>query len=364
MEVSYKRRFNQSYMILKHEEYSARTHDLAILAHNKISGFLPMDTEIADGTMCFWYEITGKQTLKDYLTRRQADCKLLYLLFEGIRKILEVVSDYLLDEKNILLQEEYIYIDFAQEELKFVYLPEWRKDSRTAFRELMEVVLQRLDYSDKTATAVAHEMYQGSLGQEESFLMMWKKTLKESFEGMNGELQEDRAIKSVAADGEETSQKVCIEWNEEPEINKKSRKQKKNSNWLKQKIKLKDRPEEEPLPLQPREEVSHPTEVLIGNKEMQGILIYQGVGTAASMRIDKSIFMIGKQEGEVDGYIDAKSVSRIHAKIEQVEGDYYIEDLNSTNGTYLNGELLEYHQKVKLQMRDRITFGIEEFIFL
>ena len=44
--------------------------------------------------------------------------------------------------------------------------------------------------------------------------------------------------------------------------------------------------------------------------------------------------------------------------------EFYMEDLNSTNGTFLNGEPLEYHQKVQLQQRDRIAFGTVEYLFL
>ena len=32
-----------------------------------------------------------------------------------------------------------------------------------------------------------------------------------------------------------------------------------------------------------------------------------------------------------------KSVSRMHAQIDEAEGKLYIYDLNSTNGTYING---------------------------
>ena len=42
---------------------------------------------------------------------------------------------------------------------------------------------------------------------------------------------------------------------------------------------------------------------------------------------------------------------------------YYLEDLNSTNGTYLNGEPIAYHQQRRLCKNDRILFGAEEYLF-
>ena len=47
--------------------------------------------------------------------------------------------------------------------------------------------------------------------------------------------------------------------------------------------------------------------------------------------------MIGKKKDAVDGWLKARSISRIHAKISREEDCYYLTDLNSTNGTFLNG---------------------------
>lgn len=108
----------------------------------------------------------------------------------------------------------------------------------------------------------------------------------------------------------------------------------------------------------------YPTELLSRDNEKQGILLYQGKEGQQSIRIDKSVFLIGKNADEVDGYIGVPSVSRVHARIEMEKDEYYIEDLNSTNGTYLNGERLEYRQKEQLKVHDRIAFGMEEYVFM
>ncbi len=50
---------------------------------------------------------------------------------------------------------------------------------------------------------------------------------------------------------------------------------------------------------------------------------------------DKNEIMIGRN-AENDIVIENLAVSKVHAKIVKQDGAYYIEDLNSTNGTYLN----------------------------
>lgn len=54
---------------------------------------------------------------------------------------------------------------------------------------------------------------------------------------------------------------------------------------------------------------------------------------------------------------DADVVSRVHARIVVQDGDYYVEDLGSSNGTYLNDEALKPNEPRLLGMDDRISLG-------
>lgn len=53
--------------------------------------------------------------------------------------------------------------------------------------------------------------------------------------------------------------------------------------------------------------------------------------------------------------LDNKTVNRRHTQILQVDQGYYLEDLNSTNGTYVNGKRLKGHHH--LQENDQINLG-------
>jgi signal transduction histidine kinase/pSer/pThr/pTyr-binding forkhead associated (FHA) protein len=54
-------------------------------------------------------------------------------------------------------------------------------------------------------------------------------------------------------------------------------------------------------------------------------------------------------------------VSRQHARIHCTNGHFFIEDLSSQNGTFLNNQRV---QKEKLRNHDKITFGNRTFLFL
>ena len=58
---------------------------------------------------------------------------------------------------------------------------------------------------------------------------------------------------------------------------------------------------------------------------------------------------------------DNTNIARIHAELSYHNGDWYICDLNSTNGTYHNGIKLSASKKYKLSANDKIRFANLEY---
>ena len=56
-------------------------------------------------------------------------------------------------------------------------------------------------------------------------------------------------------------------------------------------------------------------------------------------------------------------MSRKHAKIVKRTDGYYLTDLDSANGTYLNGMLVNVDEYVKLNDKDVILLADEKIIF-
>lgn len=76
-----------------------------------------------------------------------------------------------------------------------------------------------------------------------------------------------------------------------------------------------------------------------------------------------SPFIIGKNRKNTDYCIDQSVISRRHTKITKKENRYYIEDLASTNGTYLNEKPLRSGMFYEIKEWDRIRIANMEFIF-
>ena len=79
--------------------------------------------------------------------------------------------------------------------------------------------------------------------------------------------------------------------------------------------------------------------------------------------LDKEITLIGKLKQTCDAVLKEETVSRIHARIRLDGGEYRLMDMNSRNGTFVNGRPLETGEEYLLTDGDKIAFGRAEFEF-
>lgn len=93
-------------------------------------------------------------------------------------------------------------------------------------------------------------------------------------------------------------------------------------------------------------------------------LVSREPGELATIYLQEDMTVIGKMETAVDAVIDLPTVSRIHAKIRKREQEYYLSDLNSRNGTAVNGRLLKEGEDYLLQNEDEVDFAQARYVFL
>lgn len=79
------------------------------------------------------------------------------------------------------------------------------------------------------------------------------------------------------------------------------------------------------------------------------------------IRIKEKSIVVGCMQERVDYTISKKGISRMHAKLINQPDGLYLLDLNSTNGTRINGELLEQGKEYKLEEGDLVAFAAVEY---
>lgn len=81
--------------------------------------------------------------------------------------------------------------------------------------------------------------------------------------------------------------------------------------------------------------------------------------------INKSYFVIGKMASQVDGVINyTPTISRAHCAIQLEGSEVYLEDLGSSNHTFVNDRELTPYERVRITPKDNIRLAKERFAIL
>lgn len=346
--TEYKRVQGKSFMICKAEDICTG-YEIQMLQKNKIMGLIPVQIEEESKGMSFWYEISGKNDLESYVRVHKIDGRFLVIFFKALQQTIENVGAYLLDDKGISLDPCRIFLDFEEKEISFCYVPFEKKNFEESLREFMEYFLQHMEHSNQEDLHKCYKVYEycqkENVFLEELIQMLIKGERvqdEEQFLLEEEELKEEKIVKGTTE---------TLKWKNRKSLFGKRKKK-----------------EEEPFAYEPEEieeEETHPT-VFLGSemKEILGELRYEGNGAQKNMKILTPVYLIGKDAKEVDGVISASTVSRIHAKIMKEGEGYYLEDMNSTNGTYKNGCILNYKERVLLDKNDVVKFAEESYRFV
>ena len=92
-------------------------------------------------------------------------------------------------------------------------------------------------------------------------------------------------------------------------------------------------------------------------------LVYEkGLPDAGPIPIGQGVSVFGKSP-TVDVNLDNQYVSRRHFQVRSQDGVFFIADLDSTNGTFLNGERLTPQQERRLRDQDLIGLAGDQVVF-
>lgn len=352
--TEYKRYQGKSYMICKNEE--CRTgYEIHMLQENRIPGLLPLQIAVADGSMQCWYEISGKHDMEMWTEEHKMGRELLEKFFLMLQQILRHLGKYLLSEEGICLDPKKIFFDFEDKNIYFCYTPFEKKKFEESLRNFMEYYIQHMSHTNQEDIKKCYEVYDRCQGEHIIIEEILSLLMKEE------EIAREETIEEITKETKMTEKNKEKESKRKPLISK--------TKWSRKKLFLKKRtiPKKQYIfePQEQAEESSNPT-VFLGSETdaVLGELRYEGNGNQGNFSIHSPIFLIGNQRDEADGIIHASTVSRIHARVTKEGEDYYIEDMNSTNGTCLNGEILNYKEKVQLKKNDLIQFAEETYRFV
>lgn len=305
MRISYKRELDHNYLILEQEDFQS-SYQIEMLTRNRIPGLLECRLSLVDQNAVFYYEITSRQSLRLVLERRRLTAIELEAFLEKMLQTAQSCEEYLLDTGTLLFDPDYIYLDSDRWEFFFCLFPFYEEEMGNGLLGLAEFLLDRLDKQDPGAVALGYEFYRMAGEENVSLEQILMKHREENKKEFTPQMQrEPEKEKPKAAD--KTGETVFL-------------------------------------------------------KKDTGLVLRSENPSYLSMEITGTDFLIGKKKDAVDGWIKARGISRIHGKISKEEEGYYLTDLNSTNGTFLNGGRLEVNEKARIRPGDIVGFADVKYV--
>lgn len=391
MEISYRRNAGTNYMILPQEGEVADFEE-EMLRNNDIPVLLTFFSMRSDGRRELWYDITAKKSLRHLYEQETVERNQLCAILLGVLEAYKQLGDYLISDTRIRLMEDTLYLSGKGVDMKvfLCFAPGQEYSFVEQLTQLYEYLMPLIDAEDETLVKLIYEGYQflmdGSFSLEQMEQDLRDALMPEM--GSSGSADDNRGNRALdLPEMPETQTRVTedepsqedekrraildelYEDDEEESFAEKikqffagipaeiaERLHKKKTDYFPPKDL------EEDLVYDPSESLPAPT-VLLSEDAAScfGKLLYEGEGEEKDFVLDKKEYRIGSRDERNDILLHSSAVSRHHARIWKEGKEFFIEDLNSTNGTYINGEPVNVNEPRKLQYMDKVSFADVSF---
>ncbi|MCD8218620.1 MAG: FHA domain-containing protein [Clostridiales bacterium] len=364
-------------MIVKEADYPFEQYELKMIQHNDIPCLLQFQVIITDGNVEYWYDVTGMQSLEKQYSFDAVGQAQLCTLLRSLIEMKSAMEEYLLDDGNICFLTSFIYYDRFSGKLRFCYIPGLKEQKLSGLQGLFEEILQQLNHADPVAVRMGYDMYERCVQSEfvvsdcVECLLLCQEEIDDG--GQNQQKKDFRALsygdeaKRSAGSSADSDcffeEEGDLEFLVDTPVQKRGRRRKA---WRskKKKIDYGKILEEEQTILYAAEGLDGMGKTeLFSEEDMVKTweLVYKGDGLEHDLLMADFPFLIGTDDRRVNGVMQSRTVSRVHAGFSLQEDKLFLEDYNSTNGTYLNRKLVPMNTPVEVQEGDRVAFATEEY---
>jgi hypothetical protein len=442
LDFSYENGAASSFLVAKTDEKEkVQAYQIEMIRSNYIDYLLPLDARGKDDKICFYYDITSRLTLTQYLKRVKLKREEFLMLVGNVSRALLDCRYYLLKNTSIFLDTDYIFINPSARSVSFVYIPlNIEVDINRYFRQfIIDIVLYKADIDDscndnflqRVIGYAKTEMFNvggfdalvKSMSVADGFRADAGRTsppietdvdksnnAKEPFEhksskrlvarplivtvllqviivavfgvGINvlkakgqGEAASYAALalilgavdtlvlkkmfgsgaviikKSDANADKQLQVEVPVKEKKDGAASDKTADEGKNSIIL-------------PVRHEQRFERPNETTLLVESKNTFPYLKSVKEGKYDNIAINKTDFIIGRLKEQVDFIVNNGAIGKVHVSITNHDGKYFIKDLNSRNGTYINGKRITSNMEYEINDRDKISLASCDYIFI
>ncbi len=400
-------------MLLQCSEKSCDYID-KMLANNEIPGLVPGKLRFFNDNRQFCFDLGQFTAIKEAYERTAMSAKAIEQLVTKVIDIIDGGRPFLLKENDFILSPEYIFLNQEDYEVRLCYLPGYGEPLKKQFSLLFDYMMNHVDYTDQKAVVFAYMLYNKSREENCTFLQL-KKSLKEydekkfdftiekeeetsqtadakSYKPKDNTMERTPFLQSKSNLGGSYGNKTFADLEPSKKVEKDTQDKKEKNVFqkiaailfqgeLKEKKERKaaatildypinqehgwtaEPPDKAPFIRAEGVDYEEARTVLLNGSVMACCFCLRPVDKRGSdIIVTTSPFYIGKEDANVNAGLPDKTVSRLHAKITVRQEQCYLEDLHSTNGSYVNGERID-DGPILLSLGDEVAFADKKYIF-
>lgn len=412
MKVKYRNDLFGNYILIEIPKgEDTNQYSYRMLERNHITGVLNCREQMEDGKSYWYADISKKRNLVQEFQDKELQLEDMIAIFQQITPIVEELRNYLLNEKMAVMNPEYIYKDLENDNLAILILP-WIQEENT-IHKLAEFFLEKMNHRDENGVNASYLFYRQQSQEQflwhsflpvlekESILKRQKRKVRDSLESVKCNINDENIAEVWNGKNVKNTEELSLEKKEEEVPDKNIKKGKRtaviitlltailffilsilpNVNYAMRISVLslsvlffilflclilskRKKAEKKQIYMEEDTIIKHETD--IGMKETVFFnaceeeclkLKWKEKGRQKQFVLKKFPCTVGKMKEEVSVVISDLSVSRIHCRFIEKDNKVCVMDLNSTNGTFLNGLPIKNGEILEIEKNDEIHIG-------
>lgn len=160
-----KREFDHSYLMIRADAAELESYPFIMISRNTIKGLLTCRIRYIEEIPYYNYDISSKKPLVQEYQDKRLHFEDLKELFYSISEIIKRAGEYLLEAEGFIFSPEYIYKDLETEQYFCLYLPKGEipdEEKNGRYRELADFLLDRTDHKDEHGVNCVYQFYKMS----------------------------------------------------------------------------------------------------------------------------------------------------------------------------------------------------------
>lgn len=343
-------------------------YEIEMINYNQNEGFLTIQKKQLNNMINLQYDITDCINLNNYLKTIALNTDFLNSLLKNIFIIIDSLPSYLLNINNVLLSKDYVFFDRNKETIKLLYVP--IKEDLSNTEDCLKLLIKDIiiDYLQNTNDLNPYineltELINNDFSLEKLKELLIKATgIHLSSSSVANTSDMPPKVNNQIPNNNVNNLPSNQEEKKSGFLNKIFKNKNKNNNKIGDKFSNTEDLKQN-INLSKKEILSddlYETTLLNSNnavKHSKAYLLTLNKGIVNRTAISKDKFYIGRQKENVDYVIANPIIGKVHAVITQNSGNYYLTDLNSKNGTFINDKKLIPNNQYELKDDCNISFG-------